>query len=199
MENMHISGNEKEPFSFSTLFEETMQNAPSQLTPQAVQEVSKSFKLEVTTASEIKSILNDIRDLATGLNTNAKGVLARSGNFTLRPVKAINADIKEANIPDMPADFETKTTRFAHQLIRNIGFANAIAATKRGGTSFLTAGAAAAEEDEGTTTAESDTNMPTQISNDSKNEDTNTTKSKQNQMKKLKNLRHKPSIRLLPH
>ena len=181
IENMHISGNEKEPFSFSTLFEETMQNAPHQLTPQAVQEVSKSFKLEVTTASEVKSILNEIRDLATGLNTNAKGVLARSGNFTLRPVKALNADIKAAKIADMPADFETKARQFAHPLIRNIGFANATTATKRGGTSFLTAGAAAADEDVDATSAESDTNTNTtkQTSNDS-TEETNKIDSKQN-------------------
>ena len=180
MENMHISGNEKEPFSFSTLFEETMQCAPSHLTPQAVQEVSNSFKLEVTTASEVKSILNEIRDLATGLNTNAKGVLVRSGKFTLRPVKALNADIKEAKIADMPADFETKAKQFAHPLIRNIGFANATA-TKRGGTSFLTAGAAAADEDVDATSAESDTNTNTtkQTSNDS-TEETNKIDSKQN-------------------
>jgi hypothetical protein len=181
IENMHISGNEKEPFSFSTLFEETMQNAPHQLTPQAVQEVSKSFKLEVTTASEVKSILNEIRDLATGLNTNAKGVLARSGKFTLRPVKALNADIKAAKIADMPADFETKARQFAHPLIRNIGFANATTATKRGGTSFLTAGAAAADEDVDATSAESDTNTNTtkQTSSDS-TEETNKNDSKQN-------------------
>lgn len=164
-----------------------MQNAPSQLTPQAVQEVSKSFKLEVTTASEVKSILNEIRDLATGLNTNAKGVLARSGKFTLRPVKALNADIKEAKIADMPADFETKARQFAHPLIRTIGFANATTATKRGGTSFLTAGAAAADEDVDATSADSDTNTntTTQTSNDS-TEDTNKIDSKQNHNEETK-------------
>jgi hypothetical protein len=178
MENFHI-GEEKTPVSFSTLFEETITCGQSRL-PTAIQEVMALFKVTITTASEVKSILNDIRDLATGFNSNTNGVLVRGGNFKLRPVQAINADIREANIPDIPADFASKPRQFAHQIIRSIGDAShAVAATKRGGTSFLTAGAAAAEEDEGTATADSDTNPSTQTSNDS-SEDNNKIKSKQN-------------------
>ena len=196
MENLLI-GEEKTLVSFSTLFEETITCGQSRM-PTAIPEVMALFKVTITTASEVKSILNNIRDLATGFNSNTQGVFAKGGNFRLRHIQALNNDIKEANIPDIPADFASKPRQFAHQILRSIGYAShAVAAMKRGGNSFLTAGAAAAEEDESTTTADSDTNPSTQTPNNS-SEDTIKIKSQQTIMKKLQNLRHKPSIRLLP-
>ena len=97
MENFHI-GEEKTPVSFSTLFEETITCGQSRM-PTAIPEVMALFKVTITTASEVKSILNNIRDLATGSNSNTQGVFSRSGKFRLRHIQALNTTLRRQTYP----------------------------------------------------------------------------------------------------
>ena len=97
MENLLI-GEEKTLVSFSTLFEETITCGQSRM-PTAIPEVMALFKVTITTASEVKSILNNIRDLATGSNSNTQGVFSRSGKFRLRHIQALNTTLRRQTYP----------------------------------------------------------------------------------------------------
>ena len=162
MENM-TPRNTTTTYKFSELYEELISVAKRQLDRSTVDEV---LSHGITQAADVTSLLANIRDLAMG--TDGKPGVFRDKRkprkYFLRMPHNIITDLKEGGEPPLSTANDRTMSRYAHSVIRQVGYTQAARSRKGKGTAFLNSADIEDADDDSTTTADAPASPPSSIS-----------------------------------